>query len=736
MKKIIAATLVAPNSHWLFALFLLTPAYLASQAYSPGFKTPFTIINDSVQSLSNYQVLIVLNTATPIAAGHMQSDGDDIRFSADSCNPVIYYDYWIENYINTDSTKIWIKIPQLLPNSSTNFLIWYGDSTANSISNFNSTFPTSFISNGTDSILSGTIIVDWFQLDSGDVISLLPNALLEIRSRVIIMDGLIQGRGFGHSAPIIIGNGNGPGGGGMSNSAAGGGGSYAGSGGTGGYDAGDTPGIGGPVYGLENDLSCFMGSSGGTTDNAMGGAGGAGIKLTSEWISIKGQIDASGGQGIGSIGRCGGGGSGGTIMVLGNNINISSSSFLNTMGGDGGSGSSTANDGGGGGSGGRIKIFHGSTWNSTGAISFLGGSGGLYGSVAFGEDGSLGSYFDSTITFPLIFVSYLGIETSLKAEILGLDSVYCLNKDSILLEAVPVGGSFSGPGIVANYFYPLTAGVGVHAISYLYSDPNGCGNLYDTVIVEVLNIPTFPLATNNGPLCEGAVLNLAASDNMANHSWAGPNGFASSSQFPILTNVPAINDGTYTVTITNSSGCTSSAQTNVTIYPIPDASASNNGPVCLNDGLVFIATGGLSYSWNGPSGFTSATQSPMVDSTQFISQGIYTVTITGIGGCEKTVTTEVVVNGCYDNIENTNNEEIIIFPNPSDGQLWIELPDQNYSCESSIIFYDISGKEVLHKIIDTNIDRPMIDLSALAPGIYILSVRKGHRTSTFKVIRN
>ncbi len=720
----------------IFYAFLLVPVCVFSQTYQPAYKTTFTIQNDSNQILNDYQVLIIFNTASSIAAGHMQVNGEDLRFTADSCSPVSYFDYWIEDGINTDSTRIWVKIPLLLSNSSTNFLLWYGDPLAGSYTNFTNTFPTSFISSGNDTLFTGTIFTDWFQLDTGDVINLVSDSPIEIRSRVIILDGKIQGRGMGFSAPIAVANGNGPGGGGLSTEAGGGGGSYAGIGGMGGYDLGDTPGNGGAIYGAENDFTCPMGSSGGTTDNAIGGAGGASIKLSAEWISIGGQIDAGGSQGVGSIGRCGGGGSGGTIMAIGDNINIGSSAVLQSLGGDGGSGSSAANDGGGGGSGGRIKIFHGTTWNSSGSFSLLGGNGGLYGSEAFGEDGALGTYFDSTITFPLVFLSNMGPETALQAEIIGLDSVYCLNKDSVTLEAVPIGGTFGGPGVTGNYFFPLVAGVGIHSITYAYTDPTGCGNLYDTVIVEVLNIPVSPMASNNGPLCEGATLTLAASDSLAGHLWSGPNGFTCIGQFPIIPAITELNDGAYTVIITNAAGCTSSASTSLTVYPTPDVTVSNNAPVCIDEDVIFIATGGLSYNWNGPNGFSSAAQSPTLADAQFPAMGIYTVTITGTGGCITTVTSEVIIDGCYDNIDEDNNEEIIVFPNPTHGQLWIELADQNFEDDVYVALYDISGKLLFFTQQLTDNGRPSIDLSNLASGVYMLAIRENHRIKTFKVVKN
>src|SRR5687768_14501247 len=318
---------------FLLHAIVFFPVWVFAQAYAPQYKIPCSINNDSSLSLSNYQILIIIDTESLISAGHMRTDGGDIRFTPVECTPSIFYDYWIESGLNTDSARIWVKVPTINASSASQILMWYGDPTANPESNFNSTFPNAFISAGTDTSFSGIVYFDWFQLDTGDVITLQSETTLEIKSRVIKLNGKIDGNGMGYIAPTTLGDGNGLGGGGMSNTAGAGGGSYGGFGGVGGYDVGDIPGDGGPSYGLASDNSLLLGSSGGTTDQALGGNGGGAIQLSAEWIYMDGTIEVDGTAGIGSIGRCGGGGSGGTILILGENINISSASVLKAKGG-------------------------------------------------------------------------------------------------------------------------------------------------------------------------------------------------------------------------------------------------------------------------------------------------------------------------------------------------------------------------------------------------------------------
>lgn len=720
-----------------FCAIILIPSCIFSQVYNPLYKKQYSIANSSSQDLYDFQTLITLNTSNLISLGHLDSNCNDIRFTADSCLPVQYYDYWIESGINTPLTQIWVKIPYIPAVSTTDFVLWYGDNTASSQSNFNATFPVSFISGGNDTTLTGALQYDWFELDSGDNINLVPNSILEIKSQVMRIKGSINGNGKGYSSPISIGNGGGPGGGELSLSAGAGGASYGGVGGTGGMDPGDVPGNGGAVYGAVNDFTNFMGSAGGTTDNATGGNGGGGLKLSGEWLDISGSITMNGTNGVGSIGRCGGGGSGGTILLLGENLNLSATCFLSATGGNGGSGSSAANDGGGGGAGGRIKIFHGATWNSSASLSVLGGIGGLYGSFLPGTAGSNGTYFDTTYSETLTSIVYAGPETDRVAKILGLDSLYCINKDTIHLNALPPGGTFSGPGVAGNYFFPFTAGVGTHAITYLYNDPAGCGTLYDTVIVTVLNIPTFPSAGNNSPICAGSTLLFNSSDSLATHQWYGPNGFSSTQQNPVISSTTTTSSGNYSVTITNAVGCSSTVVTNVIVNPTPEVTVTNNAPICVAEDLTFTASGGIAYNWTGPDGFSSVAQNPILHNTQFTFEGTYTVTVSGVAGCESTVTIEVDVNGCFAGIDSEEeNQDVVIYPNPTYNDLWIDLAN-NWATENiTIQLFDISGKSVLQKNwSNTNSSKQLLNIEHLANGTYFIMIQSDQKKQSFKIIK-
>ncbi len=185
-----------------------------------------------------------------------------------------------------------------------------------------------------------------------------------------------------------------------------------------------------------------------------------------------------------------------------------------------------------------------------------------------------------------------------------------------------------------------TADAGTYSVTITV---NGCTSAAGTTNVVVNATPATPTATNGGPYCTGATIQLSTpAVSGATYSWTGPSGFTSSQQNPTATDA-----GTYFVTITVS-GCTSAAgSTTVVVNPIPAApSATNGGPYCAGATIQLNtpAVGGATYGWTGPNGFSSSLQNPTRSNAAAADAGTYSVTIT-VNGCTSAAgTTDVVVN--------------------------------------------------------------------------------------------
>ena len=151
-----------------------------------------------------------------------------------------------------------------------------------------------------------------------------------------------------------------------------------------------------------------------------------------------------------------------------------------------------------------------------------------------------------------------------------------------------------------------------------------------------------PITVNNATICPGETATLTATGGNT-YSWS-PGGMTTAT-----VNVSPATTTTYTVTGTGSCG-TGTATSTVTVLPANDplcftactATATNTGPYCVGATIQLNGTGGGTYSWTGPNGFTSTLQNPTLPATA-AAAGTYTLT-TNLSGCIATATTTVVIN--------------------------------------------------------------------------------------------
>lgn len=150
---------------------------------------------------------------------------------------------------------------------------------------------------------------------------------------------------------------------------------------------------------------------------------------------------------------------------------------------------------------------------------------------------------------------------------------------------------------------------------------------------------SFSTPTTNTPVCKGSTLNLSANVGTS-YSWTGPNGFSSTLRNPQIESVSTAASGVYTLTVT-SYRCPITATTNVMVNAL-NMTASSNAPICVGNSLTLSASGGTTYAWRGPNGFTSTEQNPQISSITSAASGTYTVVMTN-DGCKDSTTTEVLV---------------------------------------------------------------------------------------------
>lgn len=227
----------------------------------------------------------------------------------------------------------------------------------------------------------------------------------------------------------------------------------------------------------------------------------------------------------------------------------------------------------------------------------------------------------------------------------------CLGQAIVLSASGGTTYTWAGPGgFIANVANPTRTGAtlamsGVYSVSV--SNGNGGCIASATVSVNVNETATLTVTGSKG-LCEGGTISLSARG-AATYLWSGPLGFTSTQAAPVRINASPSMNGVYSVTGIISSGCSATGTVSVVVLSAPLATVFNNhsnGLYCLGNAILLSASGGVSFSWSGPSGFSSTLQNPNRANANADMSGVYSVTVAGNNNCTASATTRINVTSC------------------------------------------------------------------------------------------
>ena len=161
------------------------------------------------------------------------------------------------------------------------------------------------------------------------------------------------------------------------------------------------------------------------------------------------------------------------------------------------------------------------------------------------------------------------------------DMSVCVNDPPFQLTgAIPQGGVYSGSGVSNGFFNPSAAGVGVHTITYSYTDQYGCsGTCTFTITVKAIPTVTCPQPM---AVCQGDPVILL--------DQAVPSGGVYSGDAVYLIGPdyyfdPDIAPGTYVITYCYTdpgTGCTGCCEFNMVVKPLPNVTCPDDFNVCYN----------------------------------------------------------------------------------------------------------------------------------------------------------
>ncbi|MNX86056.1 hypothetical protein D3C86_1179200 [compost metagenome] len=259
---------------------------------------------------------------------------------------------------------------------------------------------------------------------------------------------------------------------------------------------------------------------------------------------------------------------------------------------------------------------------------------------------------------------------------------------------------------------------GLAAGYHTYTLSNADCSFIDSVEITTTSAPDATLLSATNPLCVGdsGEIEIDIQNGQAPYtiSWniAGDS---------TILSAPA---GTYTATITDADGCTTTFSATLTDPAPISANSTNTSSSCSTcpDGTASVAptggTGSYTYLWNN--GTTTASATGLVP-------GTYTVTITDANGCEAT---ESVTVSFSLGINELSQFGVSVYPNPMTDFIRIESTKNTIE---RVELIDNSGRLVMETVLDNKVGQ--LETSKLAKGNYQLVIRTGEQIFKVQVVK-
>lgn len=255
-------------------------------------------------------------------------------------------------------------------------------------------------------------------------------------------------------------------------------------------------------------------------------------------------------------------------------------------------------------------------------------------------------------------------------------------------------------------------------ISVTYTDGTGCSATSAPITVTVNPLPSAPTITPSGSttICDGETVTLSSSQGTGNVWSTGET----------TQNIDVTTAQTIDLVYTDANGCSAtSAPITITVNPLPTVSLAALNQVCDYTPSFTLSGGtpaGGTYSGTGVTGgdFDPATA----------GLGTHTITYeyTDGNGCTNSATQDIVVDECL-SVDVLNQPGLLIYPNPTNDILFVELPG-----EFDYTVVDARGRLITSGNAN---DKASISLHNAETGVYLINVtdKASDSVSTTRVVK-
>ncbi len=179
--------------------------------------------------------------------------------------------------------------------------------------------------------------------------------------------------------------------------------------------------------------------------------------------------------------------------------------------------------------------------------------------------------------------------------------------------------------------------------------------------------------------------------------------------------------GVYTEILTNAQGCDSTVTLDLTINTV-------NSSVTQDELVLTADEIGATYQWVDCPGMIPINGATSQSYTATTS-GDYAVIVTANGCSDTSACYTVTLVGT---IENEFGQELLLFPNPTNGEFSINLGEKYNS--TTITITDLSGKLILSNIYNNS---QLLNLKLKEPpGVYLLIIESENKKAVIRLVKN